>query len=74
MTYGGVYRGAGVYPGGRVGPGGVLYRYPVPGSHIPIFSHILALRAYPRPNEGNSQLFSEVSQIDPQIDLRYDLI
>ena len=44
----------GVYPGwwDEGGVGGVLYRYPGPGHprvHIPVY---LALRAYPRPNEG----------------------
>ena len=56
-------------PGGW--PGG-LYRYPGPPSHIPIFSHILSLRPYLWPNEGNSQVFYEVSQIGykngPRID------
>ena len=69
---------------GMEGGWGGLYRYPhqpIPG---PIFSIYLALRAYPRPNEGNSMLFYEVSmrfprmgleltsfdlRIDPQIDL-----
>ena len=55
----------GVYPGwgSWVGAGGVLYRYPartVPG---PIFSHILATKAYLRPNEGNSMRNDEVSEI-----------
>ena len=34
--------------------------HPVP-SQMTIFSHILSLRQYPRPNEGNSEVFNEVS-------------
>ena len=58
--------GAGeVYPGyGDDGwAGGVLYRYPptaIPGSHIELN---LASEPYPRPNEGNSHVFDEVSQM-----------
>ena len=46
----------GVYPGwwGMGWVGGVLYRYPAQPSQIPVFSHILALRPYLRPNKGNS--------------------
>ena len=42
-------------------------RYP----YLPVFSHILALRPYPRPNEGISEVFHEVSEIgsrnDPEL-------
>ena len=34
--------------------------YPIPGSHI---EHIPKAKAYPRPNEGNSHVFNEVSEI-----------
>ena len=56
-----------------MGPGGWrggLYRYPTQAILGPIFSHILALEAYPRPNEGNFSDIDEVSQIGSQIDLR----
>ena len=42
---------------------------PVPGSHI---EHILSLRPYPRPNEGEFQVIHEVSEIGSRIDLRID--
>ena len=46
---------------------------PVPG---PQYYTILKVRPYPRPNEGLSEGYDEVSQIwpqiDPQIDLRMD--
>ena len=56
--------GGEVYPGwgmGLGGSGGVLYRYPGPATPGPIFSHILALEPYPRPNEGLFTGFHEVS-------------
>ena len=67
--YGGMLGGEGV-PGvvhagwvaGRAIP--VYYPATLP---VPIFSHILASKPYPGPNEGNSRLFYEVSQIWPQI-------
>ena len=52
-----------VYPGwgyGWVVVGG-LYRVPHPAIPVPIFSHIPASKPYPGPNEGNSQVFYEVS-------------
>ena len=63
-----------VYPGYgiRVGTGeGYTGYYPdlIPG---PIIEHILALRPYPRPYEGNLRLNNEVSQIWLRIDLRID--
>ena len=65
---------AGVYPGwwDRGGPGGVLYRVPTRTLLGPIFSHILSLRAYPRPNEGKSEINDEVSEIESRIDLNID--
>ena len=56
--------------GDRVGAGeGYTGYYPrtIPGSHIEL---ILSTGPYPRPNEGNSHVTDEVSQIWPQIDLR----
>ena len=55
----------GVYPGygdGRVGWEGYTGTHPatVPGSHI---QSISGLKPYPRPNEGKSKVFSEVSEI-----------
>ena len=59
----------GVYPGwGMGGYLGGLYRYPSqdhPRTHI---YTIFSLRPYPRPNEGVSQLFDEVSKIGSRID------
>ena len=40
---------------------GGLYRYPYPAIPGPHIEHILASGAYLRPNEGNSQVFNEVS-------------
>ena len=45
------------------GPGGVLYRVLPSTPPGPIFSHILALRPYLRPYEGNSEVIYEVSEI-----------
>ena len=64
-----------MYPGwgyGWVGPGGAI-PVPYPAVPGPIFSHILGIRPYPWPNEGNSEVFTDVSQIWPQIDLQIDL-
>ena len=36
-----------------------------PGTHI---EHIPGLKPYPRPNEGNSHVFDEVSQMRSRID------
>ena len=71
MEHGGRWEGVpGVWDDGRLGGwSGGLYRYPtrpVPRTHI---SHILALRPYPRPNEGYFMVSDEVSQIGSQIDL-----
>ena len=66
-------RGGGVPGVGMTGVAGGLYRYPTHPYHIPVFSHILALRPYLRPNEGNSELFSEVSEIGSRIGSRIDL-
>ena len=71
-----MYGYGGADAGGEAGVPGVghgwvvggLYRYPTPPSHIPIFSHILALRPYPRPYEALRALNDEVSQMF----LRYD--
>ena len=68
-----------VSPAGGVGVPGVrelggyregLYRVPTRPVSGPIFSHILRLRAYLRPNEGNFMTFDEVSKIGSRIDLR----
>ena len=68
-----VGRGRGV-PGvvGMVGTGEGLYRYPTSTLPGPLFSHIPALRPYPRPNEVNSKVFHEVSQIGSSDGLRID--
>ena len=50
--------GAG-WVGTRVGYTGTPSQYP----YSVIFSHIPGLIAYPRPNEGNSRTFDEVSEI-----------
>ena len=39
--------------------------YP-PAIPVPTFNHILRLEPYPRPNEGLSEEYDEVSQIWPQ--------
>ena len=65
----GCTRGAGRWVG-REGCYTGYYPGTVPG---PIFSHILAMRPYLRPNEGNSGHYDEVSQIWSRIDLRIDL-
>ena len=63
---------------------GGLYRVPTRPVPVPVFSHILALRPYPRPYEGRIKVFHEVSQtgsrngsrIDPEltrIDPRFNL-
>ena len=62
---------------------GGLYRYPASTVPGPIFSNILGLRPYPRPNEGLFLRIDEVSEIGSekgprmtseltQNDLRYD--
>ena len=70
-TRGGV---AGWVPGGCTGRGYTGTQPTlIPG---PIFNHILKARAYLRPNEGNSKVIDEVSEIwsknDPQIDPQID--
>ena len=52
----------------RVGTGRVLYRVLTTGPRMTIFSHILALGPYLRPNEGYSRYFHEVSEIGSRID------
>ena len=54
--------GVGIPGWGLGGSVGGLYRYPGPASPRAIFSTILASGPYPRPNEGNSRVFHEVSQ------------
>ena len=52
--------------GDGVGPGEGYTGTPPGPSQGPIISHILSLRPYPRPNEGNSQVIDEVSEIRVQ--------
>ena len=60
----------GVWDDGWLGEG--LYRVLPSTLQDPTFSTYLALRPYPRPYEGKSEVFYEVPQIDLQIDLQND--
>ena len=68
---GGRGRGVPGVVGGWVGTGRAI---PVPNQHPPgpIFNLFPGRRPYPRPNEGNSRGFHEVSQKGSRIDLRID--
>ena len=57
---------------GWVGTGRVLYRYTTRDPPGPIFSHILSLRPYLRPNEAEFYVIYEVSQIGSRIGPRID--
>ena len=65
MVPGGVYPGCGT---------GVVREGAIPGTSLdppgPIFSHIPASGPYPRPYEGNSSTFNEVSEIRSRIGSR----
>ena len=57
---------------GLGGSGRVLYRYPTQPSQDPHLTIFLRLRPYPRPNEGISQVYDEVSQTGSRIGSRID--